>query len=99
MGYNNGGREFWSHFEASQLKEDATTYERWRHLRWEVYEGCDEPSSERPIANVMARYKWTGVWIANKVAMMSMETNAGLTFMDIAPMLKINELEDIFLGQ
>jgi hypothetical protein len=47
----------------------------------------------------MARYKWTGVWIANKVAMMSMETNAGLTFMDIAPMLKINELEDIFLGQ
>jgi hypothetical protein len=26
--------------------------------------------------------------------MMSMETDAGLTFMDIAPMLKINELED-----
>jgi hypothetical protein len=31
--------------------------------------------------------------------MMSMKTNAGLTFMDIAPMLKINELEDICLGQ
>ena len=29
--------------------------------------------------------------------MMSIETNAGLTFMDIAPMLKINELEDICL--
>jgi len=57
-----------------------------------------EPSSEYPKANVMARYKWTGVWIANEVAMMSMETNAGLTFMDIAPMLKINELEDIYLG-
>jgi len=28
--------------------------------------------------------------------MMSIETNAGLTFMDIAPVLKINELEDIF---
>jgi hypothetical protein len=37
--------------------------------------------------------------IANEVAMMSMKTNVGLTFMDIAPMLKINELEDIFLGQ
>jgi hypothetical protein len=50
MGYNNGGREFWSHFEASQLKEDATTYERWRHLRWEVYEGCDRsPSADRPM--------------------------------------------------
>ena len=23
-----GGREFWSHFEASQLKEDAAIYER-----------------------------------------------------------------------
>jgi hypothetical protein len=33
------------------------------------------------------------------MAMMSMETNAGLAFMDIAPMLKINKLEDIFLGQ
>jgi hypothetical protein len=31
--------------------------------------------------------------------MMSMKTNAGLTFMDIAPMLKINELENICLGQ
>jgi hypothetical protein len=47
----------------------------------------------------MAKYKWTCVWIANEVAMMSMETNAGLTFMDIASMLKINELEDICLGQ
>jgi hypothetical protein len=28
-----------------------------------------------------------------------MKTNARLTFMDIAPMLKINELEDICLGQ
>jgi hypothetical protein len=29
----HGGRElFWSHFEASQLKEDATAYERRRHL-------------------------------------------------------------------
>jgi len=24
----HGGREFWSHFEASQLKEDATAYKR-----------------------------------------------------------------------
>ena len=24
----HGGRDFWSHFEASQLKEDVTTYER-----------------------------------------------------------------------
>jgi hypothetical protein len=47
----------------------------------------------------MAGYEWTGVWIANGVAMMSMETNAGLTFMDIALMLKINELKDICLGQ
>jgi hypothetical protein len=47
----------------------------------------------------MAGYKWTGVWIVNEVAMMSMETNAGLTFMDIAPMLKINELDNICLGQ
>jgi hypothetical protein len=47
----------------------------------------------------MAKYKWTCVWIANEVAMMSMETNAGLTFMDIASILKINELEDICLGQ
>jgi hypothetical protein len=36
-------------------------------------------------------------WIANEVAMMSMETNAGLTFMDIAPMLKINELKTFAL--
>jgi len=36
-GYNlshsaHDGREFWSHFEASQLKEDATADERRRHL-------------------------------------------------------------------
>jgi len=37
--------------------------------------------------------------ISNEEAMMSIETNAVLTFMDIAPMLKINELEDICLGQ
>jgi hypothetical protein len=58
-----------------------------------------KPSSECPKANVMDGYEWTGVWIANGVAMMSMETNTGLTFMDIASMLKINELEDICLGQ
>jgi hypothetical protein len=57
------------------------------------------PSSERPKANVMTGYEWTSVWIANEVAMMSIKTNAGLTFMDIASMLKINELEDICLGQ
>jgi hypothetical protein len=57
------------------------------------------PIIECPRADVMARYEWTGVWIANEMAMMSIKTNAGLTFMDIAPMLKINELEDIFLGQ
>jgi hypothetical protein len=45
----------------------------------------------------MARYEWTDIWIANEVAMMNMKTR--LTFMDIAPMLKINELEDICLGQ
>jgi hypothetical protein len=39
------------------------------------------------------------MYIANEVAMMSMKINAGLTFMDNAPMLKINELEDICLGQ
>jgi len=27
------GRDFWSHFDASQMKEDATAYERRRHLR------------------------------------------------------------------
>jgi hypothetical protein len=41
----------------------------------------------------------TGVWIANVVAMMSMKINVGLTFMDIVSMLKVNELEDICLGQ
>jgi len=30
--------------------------------------------------------------------MMNMETTTGLTFMDNAPMLKINELENICLG-
>jgi len=57
-----------------------------------------EPSSEHPKADVMARYEWTGVWIANGVAMMSMETNAGLTFIISAPRLKINELDNICLG-
>ena len=74
----------------------------WRRVKTPKEKVCGpryEPSSERPKADVMARYKWTGVWIANEVAMMSMETNAGLTFMDIAPMLKLNELEDICLGQ
>jgi len=33
-----------------------------------------EPSSERPRANVMVGYKWTCVWIANEVAMMSIKT-------------------------
>jgi hypothetical protein len=47
----------------------------------------------------MARYEWTSVWIANEVAMMSMKTNAELTLIDIAPMLKINELENICLRQ
>jgi hypothetical protein len=32
----HGGRDFWSHFEASQMKEDATAYERRRHLREKV---------------------------------------------------------------
>jgi hypothetical protein len=59
----------------------------------------EAPITERPRADVMARYEWIGVWIANEVAMMSMKTNTGLTFMDIAPMLKINELENICLGQ
>ena len=42
----------------------------------------------------MARYEWADVLIANEVAMMSMKKNTGLSFMDIAPMLKINKLED-----
>jgi hypothetical protein len=29
----HGGREFYSHFEASQLKEDVTAYERRRRLK------------------------------------------------------------------
>ena len=58
------------------------------------------PIIERPRADVMmARYEWIGVWITNEMAMMSMKTNARLTLMDITPMLKINELEDICLGQ
>jgi hypothetical protein len=56
-----------------------------------------EPSSEQPQSQC-DRWIWVDMCIANEVAMMSMETNAGLTFMDIAPMLKINELEDICLG-
>jgi len=41
----------------------------------------------------------TDVWITNKVVMMSLKTNVELTLMDIAPMLKINELDNICLGQ
>jgi len=37
--------------------------------------------------------------IANEMAMMRMETNAGLTFMDIALILKINDLDNICLGK
>jgi len=33
------------------------------------------------------------------MAMMSMKTNVQLTLMDIAPILKINELDNICLGQ
>ena len=40
----------------------------------------------------------TNVWIANKVVMMSLKINVELTLMDIAPMLKINELDNICLG-
>ena len=40
---------FWSHFEESQLKEDATAYERRRHFIWKVCEGLDmSPRSDRP---------------------------------------------------
>jgi hypothetical protein len=56
-------------------------------------------SSECPRVDAMARYEWTSVWIVNEVAMMSMKISVGLTFMDIASMLKLNELEDICLGQ
>lgn len=57
------------------------------------------PSSDHPRANVTIEYEWTYVWITNKVTMMSIKTSVELTFMDIFPMLKINELEDICLGQ
>jgi hypothetical protein len=57
------------------------------------------PSSECPRVDVMARYEWISVWIANRVAIMSMKINVELTFMDIAPMLKINELDNICFGQ
>jgi hypothetical protein len=50
------------------------------------------PSSECPRVDVMARYEWISVW-------MSMKINVELTFMDIAPMLKINELDNICFGQ
>ena len=55
--------------------------------------------SEHLRANVMAKYEQTGVWIINRMVMISMKTSVGLTFMDITPMLKINELENICLGQ
>jgi len=48
-----------------------------------VWGPWNEPNSKRLKANVMTRYKWTDVWIANEVAMMSMDTNAGLTFMPL----------------
>ena len=32
----HGDRDFWSHFKTPQLKEDATAYERRRHLREKV---------------------------------------------------------------
>jgi hypothetical protein len=32
----HGGKDFWSHFKVSQLKEDATAYERRKHLREKV---------------------------------------------------------------
>jgi hypothetical protein len=41
-----GGRESWSHFEASQLKEDAIAYERWIHLREKVWGPWYESSSD-----------------------------------------------------
>jgi len=31
---------------------------------------------------MMARYEWTGVWIANEVAMMSMKINMDQPLMD-----------------
>jgi hypothetical protein len=34
------------------------------------------PVQNNPKSNVMVRYEWTYVWIANEVAMMSMDTNA-----------------------
>jgi hypothetical protein len=49
-----------------------------------VCEGHERsPVQNNPKANVMARYEWTDVWIANEMAMMSMDTNAGLTFMPL----------------
>ena len=53
------------------------------------------PSLEHPITNDMVRYEQKNVQIVDGVAMMSMKTSAELTFMDIAPMLKINQLKDI----
>ena len=59
-------------------------------------DGYDMSSSlEHPITDDMVRYEQKNVQIVDGVAMMSMKTSAELTFMDIAPMLKINELKDI----
>jgi hypothetical protein len=56
-------------------------------------------NSDHPRADEMPRYEWTSVWIANVMALMSMKTSAELIFIDIALMLKINELENISFCQ
>ena len=50
------------------------------------------PISDYSRVDVIVRYQWTCI-----VTMMSMKTNDELTFIDIAPMLKINELKNISL--
>jgi len=65
----------------------------WRHLERRC-EGHDmSPSLDHPIADVMVEYEWKNIWISNEVTMMSMKINVELIFMDLAPMLMINELE------
>jgi len=45
-------------------------------------EGHDRsPITERLKANVMARYEWTCVWIANEVAMMSINIDMDQSLM------------------
>jgi len=90
------GKKLWEPWYESKIKPSHD--DRRKHLG--RCEGHDmSPITEHLRANMMTRYEWTSVWIANKVVIMSMKTNAGLTFIDIAPMLKINELEDICLGK